>query len=634
MKKKIASGVILAILICSFSLIPGGYARNLREDEQLIRVGLGAFRDGFYDIAEKQFTNLVSTYPKHDKVFDIYYLLARTLFTKGKLKEAKKVFLKIVNEGNRFENMDYALLGMAELEIKLGNREEAKKHLLTIIQRFPKSDQIDYSYYLLGLLDLASDQFAEAESTLKKVSQYSKNDELLHSALFWLGIVSFKQKQYETASGYFQTLWENPRSIPVEYSKYALFWLGESKLKLGRIDEAKNHYQTFCSRFKKDPLVPEASWRIGFCEYQLANFKNAIEAFQSFKNQFKDSGLLLYSQYLVGKMLLMTGDHLSSIKELNSTLNASQDSGWGGVSLLTLYWNYVQMGDLEGANRIFQRLQKMNGFEEDKTFIQWLNAEIFYAGGEISESLAYYFNILNTRFREKALFQIAKGYFFEGKLRESVTNLDILLLEFPNSRYLEEGLFIKGECLVKLGNVDQALETYSLIIRQNRNSLWRLFALTQIGCIYVFRNEQDKAEDTFKKVMEDFPNHPLFYRAALQLGNISFAKKNIVEAIRYYSIVLKGNIIQLFGEAYFGLGEIFYLQGKYEKALSTFETAMQYLKETSSWFFLTHLEIGNLKRRDGKYEEAKRSYLIILAQSKDEEMKKAAEELLNRMESK
>jgi len=39
----------------------------------------------------------------------------------------------------------------------------------------------------------------------------------------------------------------------------------------------------------------------------------------------------------------------------------------------------------------------------EKIFIQWLNAEMFYGEGEVSESLAYYFNILNTRFREKAL---------------------------------------------------------------------------------------------------------------------------------------------------------------------------------------------------------------------------------------
>ena len=117
------------------------------------------------------------------------------------------------------------------------------------------------------------------------------------------------------------------------------------------------------------------------------------------------------------------------------------------------------------------------------------------------------------------------------------------------------------------------------------------------------------------------------------MGNVNFNKKNVVEAIHYYSIVLKGNILELFGEAYFGLGEIFYQEGKYDKALHSFETAVQYLKGPSSWFFLTHLEIGNLKRRGGDYEEAKKSYLIILDQSKDEEIKKAAREFLNRMET-
>jgi tetratricopeptide (TPR) repeat protein len=336
---------------------------------------------------------------------------------------------------------------------------------------------------------------------------------------------------------------------------------------------------------------------------------------------------------LLGKILLINGDYFSSIKELNFILSTSQGNSWGGISLLTLYWNYIQLGEPEGANRIFQRLQKSEHFEDEKIFIQWLNAEMFYSAGEVLESLPYYFNLLNTRFREKALFQIGKGYFLENKLRESITNLDILLLEFPNSKYLEESLFIKGECLAKSGDLDQALATYNLVVRENKNGVWHLFALTQIGSVYSFRNEQDKAEDAFKKALENFPNHPLFYHAALQLGNLNFSKNDIVEAIRYYSTVLKGNILELFGQAYFSLGEIFYQQGKFEKALQNFETAMRYLEGSSSWFFLTHLEIGNLKRRGGEYEEAKKSYLIILDQSKDEEMKKAARELLSRMES-
>jgi TolA-binding protein len=633
MKTKTGLCLFLSVFIWGFLLVPEGYPKSLNEDEQLIRVGTGAFKDGFYDIAESQFTNFISHYPKHPRLFDIYYLLGRTLVIKGKLREARTFFLKIINDAKNFENMDDTLLGMAELEMKLGNREEAAKLLQSIIKRYPKYDQIDRSYYLLGLLELESNQLTEAESTLKKVSQSAKNNELTRSSLFWLGLVSFRQRQYETAAGYFQTLWENPKSLSPGYLKYALFWLGESQLKLGRMNEAKRYYQTFHDRFRDDPLAPEVAWRIGFCEYQLGNVKNAVDTFELFKNQFKDSPLLLTTHYLLGKMFLFNGDHLSSIKELNFILNTSQGSNWGGISLLTLYWNYVQLSEQEGANRIFQRLQKLDHFEDEKTFSQWLNAEMLYTQGEVLEAFPYYFNILNTPFREKALFQIGKGYFLENKYRESITNLDILLLEFPNSKYLEEGLFIKAECLVKSGDLDQALDTYNLVVRQNKKNVWYLFALTQTGSVYSFRGEHDKAENAFKKVLEDFPNHPLFYHAALQLGNLNFGKKSIVEAVHYYSIVLKGNILELFGQAYFSLGEIFYQEGKFEKALQNFETAMRYLEGTSPWFFLTHLEIGNLKRRGGEYEEAKKSYLIILDQSKDEEIKKAAKELLSRMES-
>lgn len=633
MTKRILFLIFLLIFIYSSLPVPMGHSKAFSEDEQLIQVGIGAFKDGLYDIAERQFSNFTKRYPKHDKIFDIYYLLGRTLFIRGKFREAKAAFSKIMNGSKNVDYMDYTFLGMAEVETRLGNRDEASKLLLSFINKFPKSEQIDYSYYLLGLLELASNQLSSAESTFKKVPQYSKNNELVHSSFFWLGILSFKQKQFETAAQYFKNIRENLKSTPPEYLKYAFFWLGEAQLKLGRFNEAKLTYQEFYERFRNDPLAPEAYWRMGFCEYQSGDTKNCIETFQSFRNQFKDSPLVLYTHYLLGKMLLTNGDHFSSIKELNLILNPSQGEIWGGTSLLTLYWNYILLGEMEGANRIFQRLQKSNHFQDERIFLQWLNAEMFFNKGEITDSLPYYFNIINTQFREKALFQIGKGYFFENKFREAITNIDILVLEFPNSQHLEEGLFIKGECLVKLGNLNQAIETYSLIVRQNKNTFWRLYALTQLGTIYAFRNELDKGESAFKKVLEGFPNHPLFYNAALQLGNLNVNRKNIVEAVHYYSIVLKGNILELFGEAYFGLGEIFYQQGKYEKALNSFEAGIQYLKETSSWFFLTHLEIGNLKRRWGKYEEAKKSYLIILDQSKDEEIRKAARECLNRMES-
>jgi tetratricopeptide (TPR) repeat protein len=404
-------------------------------------------------------------------------------------------------------------------------------------------------------------------------------------------------------------------------------------LRLGRFPDAKLNFSTFQERFKTDPFIPEVQWRLGFCEYRSGNFSEAIEIFQGLKSELKESPLLFYTHYLLGRMFFLNRDPSASIREINSIVYKSPGNPLTGISFLTLFWNYIQMGETDGANKVFQRLQKLTHVEDEKNFIQWLNAELIFCDGRISDSLPYYFNVLNSRFREKALYQIGRGYFFENKFREAITNLDILLLEFPNSQYAEEGLFVKAECLNRLGNLDLALDAYELIVTQNRNDLWKLLALTQIGNVHMLRNQIYKAQKAFKKIIDEFTDHPLYYHAACQLGNLNFKTNNIGDAIYYFSLVLKGNILELFGEAHFGLGEIAYQQGKYDKAFDSFEAAIRYLGESSLWFFLTQLEIGNLHRKWGKYEEAKKAYTIILDHSKDEEMKQAAKILLNQLGS-
>ncbi len=629
MKNKIAIYLIISVWMVGGFFIRDLHSRNISEEEQLIRVGIGAYHDGFYDIAEKQFSQFVRNYPNHQRIYEICYLLGKTLLNKGKEKEAEKVFLKIINEGKRFEYTDYALFWVAEIEMKSGRATDAYKVLLFLINKFPKFEWIDHSYYLLGLLDFKSGKFPYAEASFKKVLLLSKRDELIQCACFWLGVLSYKESNYEAAIGYFKKISGEPRVVQKTYSKYALFWLGGSQLKLGRFDEAKLSYKAFYERFSNDPLVSEAYWRVGVCEYRLGNVHEAIEILQMFKKQFKDPLLASYTYYLLGEMFLMNGDYASSIKELNLLFDQTKESILWGVAALTLFWDYAHLGDMEGVNRIFQRLQKMNSLEEEKTFIQWLNAEMIFSEGRVSDSLPYYFNILNTTYREKALFRIGQGYFFENKFREAITNFDILLLEFPNSQSVGERQFMKGECFLQLRDVDQALGAFDLCARENRNNPWRLFALTQSGMIYLSREEKDKAEGVFKGILDEFPNHPLSYHAALQLGNLYFKKKNMMEAISQYTTVLKGNILELSGEASFGLGEIFYQQGRYEKALTSFETAIRYFQEDSIWFFLAQLEVANLEKHAGKYEEAKKLYRFVLDHSKDEEMRKAAKELLD-----
>jgi len=603
-------------------------SKNAIDADQLILVGVGAFKDGFYDIAEDHLSSFVKDFPTHRSVYEACYLLGKTYYANGKYREAKEVFRRIIQENKKFDNLDHALFWAAETDLRLGNGREARNTFLSLTQKYPKFEWVDYAYFLLGALELKNNRFFQAESFFRMTTQLTKRPDLMGPATFWLGVSCFKRRDYEEAITYFQRLQRDPQVLPQEYAKYALFWLGEAQVKAGRFSEARGNYQAYYDRFKNDVLIPEIYWRLGFCEYQLGNTQGASQIFQTFKHQYRDSKFSFYAHYLLGKIFLAQEDYPSSIQELDLISHSPQGMALWGISLLAQYWNNLRLGAMDEANRVFQRLVKLNTFQDEQTFIQWLNAQASFADGKISDALPYYFNLLNTRFREKALFQIGRGYFFEKKYREAMTNLDLLFLEFPDSRYFEEALFMEGECLVFLEDRDQALESYRLILRQKKRHVWQLLAWIQIGNISLFQKASERAGNAFQKAMEFFPEHPLSSYAAFQLGNLEFQKKNLTEADRYYSAVLKGNVSDLVGETYYRLGEVFYEQERLERALTSFEVALKNLAETSPWFFLTQLEVANVQRRSDKAEEAKKIYRTVFERSKDEEIRSAAKEFL------
>src|SRR4030043_68152 len=157
-------------------------SKTLNEDEQLIHVGVGAFQDGLYDIAEKQFILFLREFPGHAKAQDVSYLLGKAFLAQQKWKEAKAIFSRMVQENKRSDLMDYALFWMAQTEMKLGNLDFSRRWLLSLLKNYPKFEWTDTVYYLLGTLDVEAGKLDSAESSLKKVSLLSKREDSAESS--------------------------------------------------------------------------------------------------------------------------------------------------------------------------------------------------------------------------------------------------------------------------------------------------------------------------------------------------------------------------------------------------------------------------------------------------------------------
>lgn len=597
----------------------------------LIQVGIGALNDGFYDVAEKQFTLFLKDYSTHERVLDVAYLLGRTFFLQGKFKEAKVQFTRIITTDKPFEQNDFALFWNAVTATKLDDLDSARRYLVELIRRFPRFEWIDSAHYLLGLIELEKDNLTSAESSLRAVAQLSRNKEVTNASSFWLGLLAYRRGDYATAAGYLRPLTEATLPSLQDKTKQALFWLAESEVKLGRFKEAKLHYKAYAERFKNDPLSLEVLWRLSFCAYRLGDLKESQDTLTSVYGRLKNWKDSPYAHYLLALLHLDQGDFSSSVKELPLALGKPLNPLWGGA-LLCLYWNCLHLGATEEAEKAFQRLLKFGG-EDERLQAQWLSAEMTFLEGRIADALPYYFNLVNSRFRERALYRIGKGYFLENQPRDAVTNLDILFLEFPASKYIEEALLIKGEALWSSGNFKEAVTTLSSLVRRKKSDLWSLLGALQLGSLYLARRDEKEAEKIFQTTAERAKDHPLAGYAFFQLGNIAFNRKRTTEALQHYSDALKQKPSNLMGEISLRMGEAFYEEGMFEKALLHFQKAIEELPEGSPSSFLAHLELGSLHKRKGKWEEARKAYRIVTERSKDETLVKAARELLRSVES-
>jgi tetratricopeptide (TPR) repeat protein len=296
-------------------------------------------------------------------------------------------------------------------------------------------------------------------------------------------------------------------------------------------------------------------------------------------------------------------------------------------------WCYLNLGQFEEAAKISHRILKLPAHAQEKSLSQLFLAEVYFHENRYPEALPYYFNLINIpEYRENALFKMAKCYFHEGKFKEALTNIEILTLEYPDFKNMEELLFFKGEASSKLEDYDLAIRSYQQIIKANSTGKWTPHALFNLGKIYVLRRDLEKVKQVFHRIIEDFPTNPLAPIAAFRLGIIYFNEGNFEKALDAFARALDANDERILAETYFRRGEIYFKQANYSEAMENFKAIEASLKGQKPWFELAQFEVANIQRQLGRITEAKVTYKRVLEDSQDPELRAITKKLLDELE--
>ncbi|MCJ7664050.1 MAG: outer membrane protein assembly factor BamD, partial [Desulfobacterales bacterium] len=187
---------ISLILSLLFIVILAPLPSSGSSPQELLLVGIGAFTEGFYQVAEAQFRSFLRTYPHHIHVQQVMYLLGKALYEQKKFVEAKGVFVELLASQKTLRESDAVYFWLSRSCEKLDDQSSAQSNLLTVVTKYPQSPWYGPSLFLLGKISFQEGQYKRSEMYLKKSLQDRKiTPSLSCSAKFWLGLALYEQKR-------------------------------------------------------------------------------------------------------------------------------------------------------------------------------------------------------------------------------------------------------------------------------------------------------------------------------------------------------------------------------------------------------------------------------------------------------
>ena len=212
--------------------------------------------------------------------------------------------------GNQKELKDLsgqAQFGLIQTLNMRGQAEKAKQATDDFEKNFPEmkgKDIILYAKFLKGDSEFKTKQYKEALASFEDFLKTSKNVELNQTAEFYIAACRFALEDYDKAREAFEEfLKKYPQSPLVADAQFRLgrchFELakpekaGDAKTREAQLKKAAEYYELVRSGGKKQELVPEVVFQLGYLysflgEFDAANYEKSATAFREYADKWPD----------------------------------------------------------------------------------------------------------------------------------------------------------------------------------------------------------------------------------------------------------------------------------------------------------------------------------------------------------
>ena len=382
-------------------------------------------------------------------------------------------------------------------------------------------------------LDKSVDFFSRAIS-LGAYNLESRND-----AYFWRGESYYRQGEYNKAISDYRTYLNNTRQRNTDMYALAHYNLGYSYFKLKEYGEALNRFRQYVNleSNQQAPAYADAYNCIGDCLFHNRQFAMAEENYTRAAQLQPSAGD--YSVYQKGFLLGLQKDYKGKISVMDRLIREFPESQYVDDALFEKGRSYVLLDNNQAAAASFEQL--MRDFPQS--------------------SLA-----------RKAGVQLGLIYFNDNQPEKAAEAYKSVISNYPGSEEAKVALQDLKSVYIELNDINSFAAYANTLGGNVRFEVSEQDSLTYLAAEKLFmRGDNEGARRSLTNYLQTFPQGAFSSNANFYLASIAFAKKDLEEAKRLFSLVLESGDTKFREESWARKAEIEYLDKDYASAMESFK---------------------------------------------------------------
>ncbi len=580
---------LVGAFAAAFCLLVAGWGRGedaaplpaadgfVAEDRQALADGL--FSRGLFDLAAKEYADLVAAQPAPANLDLLLFRLAECQRNRRLAAEALLLYRRIAAEFPKSPYRPRALLQQGLALLDEGQAAAAVDQLSALVDSQPAEAIRGAALYYLGD---ALEQTGKPAAALARYEQVRRELPAGEFAAYaglraaaMLG-ASTTAEDRTRADALYRELAERP--VTPRIGAEALFQAAQMLFNRQAFGESATRYLQLLERFPEDLRARAACRPAAWACHNAGRFAEALKlatAALALPDRTPERAEWLYLKANAERQLDQRREALATYALMLSEFPAAEFTPAARYErILTLYRDGRYAEALEAAERLEQPAEDL---VDD---LLWLRAESAAALPDPARAVQYYRMLVKERpgssFAPEALYRL--GYLLQQQSAWTEASAHYLALsdKYPTNALAPRALFASGLCLSRAGQADAAIRDWRALEQRYPDHETAPEALYQRAVEELRAGRQAEAATALDELLRRFPQSPRRPEALFWRGSIWHAAGEPEEAARALRLALEAKPArEIEREAMYLLGTVLQQQGKEAEAAVLFQPLLE-----------------------------------------------------------